>query len=111
MTVLALSPLILGAGHLASWNLQFQLYNAQIMWRASSITAIIFPVVFAIAAIKCNSPEHRTLWALLMVTAGAAYLVARFLLLYLLIYSFWSLPAGVYETRDVDWLDYVPFFH
>ena len=111
MVVLALSPLILGAGHLASWNLQFQLNNAQIMWRAASIATIVLLVGFAIAAIKCNFHKHKTQWVWLMFAAGAAYLIARFLLLYLLVYSFWSLPEDVYATEDVNWLNYIPFLH
>lgn len=110
--MLVLSPLLLGAGHLVSWNLEFKLHNAQIMWRASSVAAIVLPPVFAVAAIKCNPPSpNRTLWACLLFISGLVYLIVRFLLLYLLMYSFWSLPAGVYQTQDVDWLNYIPFFH
>ena len=109
--MLLVSPLLLGAGHLFAWNLQFVLYNAQIMWKASSIAAIVFPPIFAGAAFQCNKQTNMALWSTLLFASGLAYLVARFLLLYLLIYSFWSLPAGVYENQDIDWLNYIPFFH
>ena len=50
-----------------------------------------------------------TMNVLLAVIAGLAYVTARLILIYLTIQSFSDLPAGVYD--DIDWLQYIPFFH
>ena len=44
-------------------------------------------------------------------TLIVVYCIARLILLILLGHSFQSLPKGVYDTKDVPWLSFIPFIH
>ena len=46
----------------------------------------------------------------ILIANMTVHVMAKYLLLFLVVYSFYSLPAGTYE--DVDgWFAFIPFLH
>ena len=43
------------------------------------------------------------------IVGAIAYVTARLILIYLIMRSFSDLPAEVYD--EIDWVQYIPFFH
>ena len=107
LLVTLLAALILGAGHVASWNTQFLTNHGQLVWRICSIFIMGAPTLTVVGVVFMNWTQS---WVYIVVVS-LAYLVARFTLLLLIGYSFYSLPAGVYDTNHVEWLSFLPFFH
>ena len=108
----------LAAGHLLSWNIEFTNDNGQALWRACGLCVLTSVIVVPGMPLLADSGifgsgflsdlfEGSVLPA--MALAGVAYVTARLMLIYLTIHSFANLPAGVYD--DIDWLQYIPFFH
>ena len=107
---------ILATGHLLCWNIEFTSNQGQALWRGCSLCALIAVVLFSCADIldaltrdvawkpRISQVQRHVGLASMMV-----YVVARLILIYLTIHSFSDLPAGVYD--DIDWLQYIPFFH
>ena len=109
---------ILAAGHLLSWNIEFTNDHGQALWRGCGLCVLASVIVFPCASVgvgicdgKANFwPTLGLVAAVVMCIVGAiAYVTARLILIYLTIHSFSNLPAGVYD--DIDWLQYIPFFH
>ena len=110
--------MILAAGHLLSWNIEFTNDNGQALWRGCGLCILASVVVFASNALlhqydafgygACSDLYDAVKLPLLIISA-ILYVTARLILIYLTIYSFSDLPAGVYD--DIDWLQYIPFFH
>ena len=74
------------------------------------------PVALAICiTMIAVASEDDSAWELIgaigLLVALVAYILARFILLFLLVYSFWSLPAGVYDATSIGWLNFIPFLH
>ena len=105
---------IFGAGHLASWDIEFPRSNGQILWRICSVGVLVSALGLIAANHICVESSSSTTfdvadWAYL--TFLSLYVMMRCLLALLLVYSFSSLPSGVYTTKGVEWLDFVPFLH
>ena len=105
--------MVLAAGHLLSWNFEFACHNGRALWRGCSLCIVASVIVFAsIALLARNFWSEYTLQntrSAVLLVAAVAYVTARLMLIYLIIQSFSDLPAGVYD--DIDWLQFVPFFH
>ena len=73
------------------------------------------PVALAICTTIAVASEDDSAWEIIggigVVVAVVVYILARFILLFLLVYSFWSLPAGVYDATNIGWLNFIPFLH
>ena len=110
--------IMLAAGHLLSWNIEFTNDNGQALWRGCGLC-----VLASVVALPCSTfgiaicDDEDNLWfklgyaaaVVMMLVSLLAYVTARLILIYLTIYSFSDLPTGVYD--DIDWLQYIPFFH
>ena len=105
---------VFGAGHLASWDIEFPRSNGQILWRVCSILVLMSALGLIAANHICVQSSSSTTfdfadWAYIMFLS--LYVMMRCLLGLLLVYSFSSLPSGAYTTKGVEWLDFVPFLH
>ena len=123
--VSVLSVTVVGAGHLASWNFEFANSSGQKLWRVCTLVVIITAAVIALLMIWIVSdPDDdddsiyddvpfimNITGTIFMHINVCVYIVARFVLIFLVVYSFYSLPAGSYDTRDVAWLQFIPFVH
>ena len=103
--------LALAAGHLVSWNIEFPRSRGQVLWRVCSVGLIVLGVRHIVWSYyfydsDALSMPHPFYWL-----CTISYVIARFILAFLLVYSFSSLPAGVYDTKDIGWLNFVPFLH
>ena len=107
-----LSALILGAGHLASWELKFKNSSGRKLWRISAlIVTLVPPMLLTLEFLRVNTRKAAPTASVFLYVNVGAYFVARFILAFLLVYSFYSLPAGVYETKNAAWLQFIPFLH
>ena len=117
LTVIALAigvalAIVLGASHLGSWNIEFPNTKGRALWRACSICMFLPVLVFVYVFFASIHPRCRNITPTrLFVLVALVYVPARLILFYLLVYSFTSLPAGVYDTTNVAWLEYIPFLH
>ena len=109
---------ILAAGHLLSWNIEFTNDSGQALWRGCGLCVMASVVIFACAPLfgiwdpfvsDVLLHLRGSAWFPMLVLIGTAYMTARLILIYLTIHSFSDLPTGVYD--DIDWLQYIPFFH
>ena len=106
--------IMLAAGHLLSWNIEFTNDNGQALWRGCGLCVLASVIVFTCSAVGMNVwGDKDNLWLVaadvVLFVAAVAYVTARLILIYLTIHSFSDLPAGVYD--DINWLQYIPFFH
>lgn len=102
------------ATHLAAWNWEFSSPDVRILWRSFGLAATAagpstILCLFLILAIEKRSGGNWG-WAAMvtLIVSIIVYGISRLGLIVLIIYSFKSMPAGVYET--VDWTNYFPFF-
>lgn len=120
--ILALAAgIVLGVAHLLSWNLLFPTTDAQLLFRVDTVILLAGPVVVAAASVAMVTLRLPVgygathVWIpILMLWATIGYVIyatARVTLVILILYSFRSLPADVYETTSTKWLDFIPFFH
>jgi len=101
--------------HLAAWNWEFSSPSVRVLWRSFGLAAtaagpsmILFCfLVYAIDESGARDWIFGVAWAPIMISS-VVYGISRLGLIILIIYSFKSMPAGVYET--VDWTNYFPFF-
>ncbi|OAP65546.1 hypothetical protein AYL99_01518 [Fonsecaea erecta] len=94
-----------GVWHLAAWNYSFPSSVERILWRASSITTVILPIIFFFTIIAEGKFDSLPLWivvSFLMCT----YIVARTYLVVETIISLRSAPSGIYER--VRWSEFIP---
>ena len=111
MLISALAAAIFGAGYLISWNIEFPKSSGQTWWRACSVSLIV--ATSTVIAITWYTHSMDAIGRIRFVCYALVglYVAARTLLTLQLVYSFYSLPAGVYDIRDVEWLNFVPFLH
>jgi hypothetical protein len=105
------------ATHLAAWNWEFPSPDVRILWRSFGLVATAagpstILCLFLIFAIE-DCSGHLGDWGVnaavvTLLISVIVYSISRLGLIVLIIYSFKSMPAGVYET--VDWTNYFPFF-
>ncbi|KDQ49497.1 hypothetical protein JAAARDRAFT_42807 [Jaapia argillacea MUCL 33604] len=96
---------VFGAIHCLAWHVQVPSPTQLLLWRVSSLTITILPVLEVFAY---KSPDSfLLLLAILLALLGAiAYIVARITLLVLAFKSLRSIPPGAYET--VVWTTFIP---
>jgi hypothetical protein len=107
---------VFSAIHLAAWNRQFPTPVARTLWRSFGVIATVagpISIVCVFILIQLDKKGNRNstpffLSAFFSSIVVVAYIVSRLGLIALIIYSFSSMPAGVYET--VDWIKYFPYF-
>lgn len=113
-TVFLTTGVFLAAGHLLSWNIDFGDGKVQTLWRVCTLAVLVGVVLLAISFGMLESRVVKDSWiyqlsASVFVAVGTlTYMLSRLILLYLVVYSFHSLPAGVYD--NIDWLNYIPCF-
>ena len=133
--VTSATSVILATGHLVSWTNQFPHQRAQLLWRICSLYLILGPFtflpftplnpagygVFMFCWTRLTNPRLRTSdekmktrslfepSVMCLIFLIAVYVMARLLLIVLIIYSFFSLPADVYKTADNHWMDFLSF--
>ncbi|KAF8663990.1 hypothetical protein AX16_000841 [Volvariella volvacea WC 439] len=109
-----------GSVHLIGWNFPFPTPTGLGLWRASSLILTLSPPVVAVHQAlhfvsSCTSDNSllnkllflpRYLLGFLMVISVAAYVSARFVILFLTFYTLHSLPESAYET--VKWVEFIP---
>jgi hypothetical protein len=101
--------------HLAAWNWEFSSPDVGVLWRSFGLAAtaagpsMILLGLLVVAFDKCVTGHwiYTAAWVPTIIL-GVVYGISRLGLIVLIIYSFKSMPAGVYET--VDWTNYFPFF-
>lgn len=109
---MAVGSLILGAGHLLSWNIQFSSTNETLLWRSCSLlVAVTLGLIFVSTIGAKFHPSLQKFYNVFNGLSTLVYISARLVLLVLLGYSFTNMPAAVYNTDSVDWLAYIPFIH
>jgi len=106
--LLLATGLVLGGGHLASWNTQFSNSNEIILWRTCSIAVTGLSTLIAFVSSPLVPSSRGQAWCCVFLVP---YLLARIWLLSLLGLSFSSLPVATYSTHGTGWLNLVPFFH
>jgi hypothetical protein len=104
--------------HLAAWNWEFSSPDVRVLWRSFGLAATAAGpstvlVTFLMFAIDDYYEGVARDWVFAAAVVpfticGVIYGISRLGLIVLIIYSFKSMPAGVYET--VDWTNYFPFF-
>jgi len=101
--------------HLAAWNWEFSSPDVRVLWRSFGLAAaavgpsMILLLFLLLAIAKCGARRWIFKAAgVPVINFGVVYGISRLGLIVLIIYSFKSMPAGVYET--VDWTNYFPFF-
>ncbi|EJC99831.1 uncharacterized protein FOMMEDRAFT_112880 [Fomitiporia mediterranea MF3/22] len=112
--IAAIAGFLVGLAHLSSWNVEFPDSNGQALWRICSIAVTVLPLIAAgsiYGAAMVRRDLVTELMNLTVLTLSVTYCTARLILFILLGYSFWSLPAGVYDTKPLGWLNDIPFFH
>ncbi|KAI0766419.1 hypothetical protein BD413DRAFT_717722 [Trametes elegans] len=108
------ASLIVGLAHMVCWNVEFPNSNGQVLWRYSSVLVTILPIVTAVIILGAAFIQRNWVTEVMnkmALTMIVVYCMARLVLLILLVDSFQSLPAGVYDTRHVHWLSLIPFIH
>ena len=118
----------MGAAHALSWDVRFPSTDAQLLFLVNTIVLLVWPAVVGVVMI-CGAfgltvlRWKYELWCLKYVTSHpwlavlgsvvcfGVYAFARVTLIFLVLYSFSSLPAGVYGTKGADWLGFIPFLH
>ncbi len=105
---IAVGTLCFGSFHLAAWKNDFVNSSGKRMWRVCSIMITAIPIPFGLLNQHIAMlGEASSCTVLLRQLLLASYVIARLVLLYLVVLSFWSLPADVY--RDMNWLSVLPF--
>ena len=124
------SGVALAAGHVLSWNIEFSNEKGRVLWRGYSLCLLAGVVLCGLPILilwklkppKADpSPSQRSrlrywiysgfyiLLSSLPAFGLIAYMIARVVLFYLTVQSFSNLPSGVYD--DVNWSQYIPYFH
>jgi hypothetical protein len=101
--------------HLAAWNWEFSSPDVRVLWRSFGLAAtaagpstiLVFLLILAIDKFGAGDWIFEV-GSVSLTIFGVVYGISRLGLIVLIIYSFKSMPAGVYET--VDWTNYFPFF-
>jgi len=120
--ILYLVATVFSTLHLAAWNWSFSAQGVRTLWRvfglvatASALFCLVCPAmvelfrsrrVFIVSALVEKVIEYA--YSLSYLLVGLGYIASRVGLIVLIIYSFKSMPAGVYDT--VDWTKYIPHF-
>lgn len=102
------ATVILGAGHLASWDAQFSNSSEVLLWKVCSVAVIVIPVLIII--LKFIDKVRKVPYPL-MFASVFLYIITRAYLLILLVFSFTSLPSAMYDMKSTNWLNLIPFFH
>lgn len=103
---------IFSAIHLSAWNWTFVNPVSRILWRSFGVAATgAAPLALTLMLVLDKNwlggiPEKVAQISFAFIFG--AYVIARLGLLVLVMYSFRSMPASVYET--VDWTTYFPYF-
>ncbi|KDQ49494.1 hypothetical protein JAAARDRAFT_165562 [Jaapia argillacea MUCL 33604] len=98
---------LFGAIHCLAWHAQVPSLRQLLLWRVSSLTIIIVPLLGVVAANMVESPNCPMILACpLAALVPIAYVVARITLLVLAFMSLPSIPPGAYET--VVWTTLIP---
>ncbi|KAI0657379.1 hypothetical protein C8Q70DRAFT_285869 [Cubamyces menziesii] len=112
--VAAAASLLVGFAHLACWDVEFPNSNGQALWRWCTLVLIVHPIVVFVIILGAAVVQRGWVTAAMnkmALTLIVVYCIARLVLLILLGHSFQSLPKGVYDTKDVPWLSFIPFIH
>ena len=112
--VAASASLFVGLAHLACWGVEFPNSNGKILWQYCTILLVALPlwvffIILGAAIIQKN--WVTVVMNQIALTSIVVYCIARIILLILLGQSFESLPAQVYDTGNISWLDLIPFIH
>ena len=102
---------IIGASHFTSWDFEFLNSGGQALWRGCTICLLVTASVFTVFSAFGYEPKKPRLFTFFAFWTVLVNGVSRFILLYLLVYSFYSMPTGVYETKNIEWLKLIPFVH
>ncbi|KDQ49501.1 hypothetical protein JAAARDRAFT_165572 [Jaapia argillacea MUCL 33604] len=98
---------VFGAIHCLAWHVQVPSPTHLLLWRVSSLTITLVPVLEVVAFQAPDSSNFLMMLAgLLMILGSIAYIVARITLLVLAFMSLRSIPPGAYET--VVWTTFIP---
>lgn len=112
--VAAAASFLPGIAHLLCWKVEFPNTNGQVLWRYCSLLLVVLPIiVFIIILGAAIINKHWVTEAMnkMALTLIVIYCMARLVLLILLGHSFQSLPKGVYDTKKISWLSFIPFIH
>ena len=102
----------LGAGHLASWNVGFTNSGVQVLWRGCGVFVTATGPVCLVLGPWVNKGSYRgIIVAFILSVVVMLFIISRLVLLILVICTFVSLPAGMYDIRDIPWLHFIPFLH
>jgi hypothetical protein len=103
--------------HLAAWNWVFPSYAVKIIWRAFAIGATasgpLFVTLYLLdLGLEPGKGKVSKIVGIFVLAAGLmtplVYVPSRLGLIVLIVYSFSSMPAAIYNT--VDWTSYLPHF-
>lgn len=100
--------------HVVAWNWDFPSPVARILWRVFSLAATFVGLYSLLQSLVLmwretfpgNLASNMILWVDVFLVL--LYCGSRLGLVVLILYSFRSMPVGVYET--VDWTTYFPYF-
>ena len=111
MLISILAVAIFGAAYLLSWHIEFPKSTGQTWWRACSVSVIVSTLTLIAITWYTHSMDAIGRIRLVCYALVCLYVMARTLLALQLVYSFYSLPVGVYDIKDVEWLEFIPFLH
>lgn len=103
------AAIMIGASVLASWNQPFPNVHLRALWKALSVISFIMPIATTACLWLCGRVISSRYEDTCFFVVAAVHCSIRLAVIFLIFYSFRSLPSGVYETES--WLDFVPFFH
>lgn len=112
--VAAAASLFVGLAHLACWGVEFPNKNGRILWQYCTVLLVALPLWVFFIILGAAIIQRRWVTVVMnqiALTSIVLYCIARLILLILLGQSFESLPAQVYDTGGVSWLDLIPFIH
>ncbi|KAI1151823.1 hypothetical protein F4825DRAFT_462315 [Nemania diffusa] len=131
-TLMACSSFVFGGIHLIAWNFEFPSYPELILWRVSSLTSSILPLITLGLNIYLNyrltthptkhlipwlsenleplealrGPFWESVCEFLVLGTGIIYVASRLIILVLLFTSLRSAPKGIYD--NTPWTRFLP---
>jgi hypothetical protein len=98
--------IVFGAIHCAAWNAGFPTAEEMWIWRSSSLTVTVIPILWWAGFVLAQINFLAVLGVMLLVLLILIYVLARIPLLLLPFIALRSLPPPVFT--DVNWSIYIP---
>jgi hypothetical protein len=102
--------LVFGAIHIGGWNFHFVTFAEQLIWRITSVSCTVIPVLLLLASFHLDRLDRKSPLLIKRPAYGGAgfYTVCRVYMFVEMFVSLRAVPASVYQTPQ--WSQYFPSF-